>query len=340
MAPNKTMLSGVTHTSKRGLPKCVLQDKVKNDNDVISVCGTVKAAILEGDRGAQGLVAMSVYDQKPVHFLSMTCESIKWVLKKRPVWNPDRRAMVDVTYLRLNLIDDCNNKMNAVDISDQLRNQYRMTHWLRNRKWWWSIFMWGMGVLLTNAYKVYTRTMDLEGVPKSQRLSHYLFLLSVATAWIDRSETDIRHVKRTREKKRRHEENEQSQTHTPPPPHAHGTQRSALVTASPASSTKPSKAPRINDNSLHPDTGVLCLCLNHFGNFHLPQPSASKHPSCAMHRWLKGREAGSCSQIRGNIVCCSTCKVNLCTQCFHMFHTVKDIVGCRVKLASKLTNDE
>ena len=98
----------------------------------------------------------------------------------------------------------------------------------------------------------------------------------------------------------------------------------------------PSKAPRINNNSLHPNTGSLRCRLNHFGCFHSPMPSQSKHPSCALHRWLMGRDPGSHSQIRGHVVCCTACKVNLCTQCFHVFHTVKDIVGEKVELSSML----
>jgi len=310
-----------------------MQEQVKSENDIFSVRGTVRAAVLEGDNELPELVAMSVYDNKPVHFLSMTCQSVKWIEKTRSVWNNIKREMTDITFLRINLIDHYNNKMNAVDVSDQLRNDYRMTHWLRHRKWWWSIFMHGMGVLLTNAYKVYTRTMDNEGVPRSQRLTHYGFLLSVSTAWIDRNETDVRHVKRIRKKKRKQEEGaQQCNQATPTPLH-----RTRLVPVT-ADKSAPAKAPRINDNALHPDTGHLRSRLNHFGIFHAPLPSESKHPSCALHRWMMGRDTGSCSQIRGNVVCCGVCKVNLCLQCFNVFHTAKDIVKCKEELASKLSD--
>jgi len=333
---NKTMLSGVTRVAKRGIPKMVVQDQVKNENDIVSVRGTIKAAVLEGDSAIPDLVAMIVYDNKPVHFLSMTCTSIKWIEKTRSVWNQEEKEMVDINFLRVNLIDDYNNKMNAVDISDQLRNNYRMTLWLRHRKWWWSIYMYGMGVLLTNAYKVYTRTMDNARVPNSQRLTHYGFLLSIGTAWVDREETDIRHIKRVRERKKRQQEKQQQQTPvTPTPLYLHGTRKRTAVTNLTSPKT-PSKAPRINNNSLHPNTGSLRCRLNHFGCFHSPMPSQSKHPSCALHRWLMGRDPGSHSQIRGHIVCCTACKVNLCTQCFHVFHTVKDIVGEKVELSSML----
>jgi len=244
--------------------------------------------------------------------------------------------MVPVSFLRINLINDYNNKMNAVDVSDQLRNTYCMTHWLRQRKWWWPIFLWGMGVLLTNSYKVYTRVMDSEQVPRSQRLTHYDFLLSICTAWIDRGEDDIRHIARNRARKRKREEN--CNVVTPQPIHGHGTRGSSVSSKlSEPSSKRSPKATRLNENTLHPETGSLRHRLDHFGCFHSPIRSESKHPSCAMHRWLLGRDTGSCSQVKGNILCCSVCHVNLCAQCFNIFHTVPDVVKAKSELAIKLS---
>ena len=40
-------------------------------------------------------------------------------------------------------------------IADQLRGVYRLDRFVRNKKWWWSILFWYLGVLLTNAYKLY-----------------------------------------------------------------------------------------------------------------------------------------------------------------------------------------
>jgi hypothetical protein len=65
-------------------------------------------------------------------------------------------------FLRLNLIDMYNNNMNLVDLADQLRNHYRFNHWLRNRKWWWAIFLWAVGVAATNAYIMYDRMYEEE----------------------------------------------------------------------------------------------------------------------------------------------------------------------------------
>ena len=102
--------------------------------------GTVKAAVLKGDKECPDLVASSVYDTKPVHFLLMVCESLKWVVKEKDVYNVDTGIKEKMKFLRMAYINDYNNEMGDVDIADQYCNVYRFDHWLQNRKWWWSIF--------------------------------------------------------------------------------------------------------------------------------------------------------------------------------------------------------
>ena len=67
---NKVRISGPTQKSGRGLPQCVLQEEKTSPLEICQVHGTVKAAVLEGDSEMPDLVAVSYYDQKPVHFLS------------------------------------------------------------------------------------------------------------------------------------------------------------------------------------------------------------------------------------------------------------------------------
>ena len=45
------------------------QEEVKDRQKQIEVRGTVKAAVLEGDKDCFGLVVSSVYNTKPVHYL-------------------------------------------------------------------------------------------------------------------------------------------------------------------------------------------------------------------------------------------------------------------------------
>jgi hypothetical protein len=190
---NKILLEGVARKA-RGIPQLVYQEEIQKKSIEATVRGTVKAAVLEGDADCPNLVAVSVYDTKPVHFISMVSECIEWVTKSRKMWNAAVQAMVAVEFLRLNINDDYNGEMNDVDISDHLRTIYKFDHWLRNKKWWWAIFLYAMGVLLTNAYLVYCSVMDEAGVETKNRRTHYQFLLEVATSWIDLKEPDIRTI--------------------------------------------------------------------------------------------------------------------------------------------------
>ena len=170
---NKVLAHGVTRKGHRGLPSCVIQKEVISRAEQITVRGTVKAAVLEGDPNCPQLIASSVYDTKPVHYLSMTSTELKWVEVKKPVYNVDSGKIEKLSFLRMNHIDAYNREMGNVDVADQLRGNYRFDHWLRNRKWWWSIFFWGLGVVLTNAYIIYKKVNQAEGVEKKNFLSQH-----------------------------------------------------------------------------------------------------------------------------------------------------------------------
>ena len=71
------------------------------------------------------------------------------------MYNVETGKVEALKLLRLNKIDKYNNGMGDVDVDDQLRGVYRLDRWVRNRKWWWSMLFWYMGVLLTNSYKLY-----------------------------------------------------------------------------------------------------------------------------------------------------------------------------------------
>ncbi len=80
---NSVMVHSVARKSGRGLPKVVVQEEIKNAKEAEKVRGTTKAAVLEGDPDCPQLVAFSVYDTKPVHFLSMAATSLKWIEKSK-----------------------------------------------------------------------------------------------------------------------------------------------------------------------------------------------------------------------------------------------------------------
>ena len=75
--------------------------------------------------------------------------------------------------------------MGNVDIADQLRAFYRIDTWLQNRKWWWSILFWAIGVILTNSYLLYVKVCKEECVKKEEHITHYDFLKEVGSYWLN-----------------------------------------------------------------------------------------------------------------------------------------------------------
>ena len=75
--------------------------------------------------------------------------------KSKKVYNKDAGVNIMLQFLRPVVTDDYNYGMNNVDQADQLRGTYRFDRWMRKRKWWWLIWMWGLQVLLVNAYVLY-----------------------------------------------------------------------------------------------------------------------------------------------------------------------------------------
>ena len=55
-------------------------------------------------------------------------------------------------------------------------------NWVTCRKWWFSIFLWGLDVSMVNAYLLYKSWMEMH---KSSPISHYRFRERIAEAWMD-----------------------------------------------------------------------------------------------------------------------------------------------------------
>ena len=64
-----------------------MQAELHNRKEQEKVRDTVIAAELVGDSKCPSLIAVSVYDTKPVHLLSMAVDNIKWTEKKREVYD-------------------------------------------------------------------------------------------------------------------------------------------------------------------------------------------------------------------------------------------------------------
>ena len=56
--------------------------------------------------------------------------------------------------------------MGGVDLGDQLRGTYCIDKGVLNRKWWWSILFWSIGVMITNAYVIYLHVNLENGIKK------------------------------------------------------------------------------------------------------------------------------------------------------------------------------
>lgn len=115
-----------------------------------------------------------------MHYLSTIDSTVQSVfVRSYSVWDP----VLTRTISRLNVIYDYNQNMNSVDISYQLRNQYRVDHtWWRNTKWSWSIFIWILGVTKVNSYIIYKRSCKQH---KKEPIKHLDFTMQIAEARSD-----------------------------------------------------------------------------------------------------------------------------------------------------------
>ena len=111
---NKVCISGPTRKSGLGLPKCVVQEEVRNVNDIRPVQGAVKTAVLQSDPEVPDLLAVSYYDQEPVHFLSTICQKIKWVQCEKKVFCVESDQVESLKFLRLSINNDYNYGMGGV----------------------------------------------------------------------------------------------------------------------------------------------------------------------------------------------------------------------------------
>ena len=311
----KVMVHGVTRPSLRGIPSLIKQEEVKRKKDLELVRHTVKAAKLEGDTICKDLVSISLYDTKPVYFLTNSCAEIKWISKTKKVYDASKKKTINMQFPRLNVVDFYNNNMGNVDLADQLRNYYRIdTSWHRNRKWWWSIWWWGFQVLLTNsyiAYKKYHLFLDSDKI-----LTHYDFIKAIALSWINREQYWPK--EQTKKIKRKPDDN-QIMTR----------QKKRVEFESLSSSSNNSKCIRINDSTLHPVSGKLNCRLNTSVQ-HFPEEPKTKRPRCALHRWARGREEG---EVMKQVLTCSVCRVNLCISCFNIFHKEANLLDRKDAIA-------
>jgi len=194
----------------------------------------------------------------------------------------------------LNVNDDYNNGMGSVDIADQLRLFYRFHHWMRKSKWWHSIFWWGFGVQLVNAYKCYSVHHKLM---RSKPLSHYDFQKSVGDSWVSNYASD------------------EAVT-------AAATASTSSLTVS-SLGTERTRRPRFCDASLDPMSGICRKRLDRTLG-HWPYPG-KRTDYCQLHRWATGSSCKN-NRVYTNVVKCIDYNVALCAgDCFMIFHSEWDL---------------
>jgi hypothetical protein len=324
----KVSVHGVARQSGRGVPKCVEQVAQTTKDMIIKNRGTVMVAKLIGEPKLKDFVAISCYDVKPFYFLTNSWSEIKWIKKTRKVWSSAKKKLVTLPYFRLNVFDVYNHNMNNVDISDQLRNVYRWDHWMRKRKWWWSLMFWAFQVMITNAYITYSKYMKMmRMVP----LSHYQFLQKVTTVWITQGTKFFRLKKRNDNMSIVDDRSSVSSITTTSclskrTFHSAMTNNDSITTRMQMATKRKKRNMQFSDTSLDPFKGSLRCRLDHTNVKHMPTrvvktTKGGNNKYCQMHYWATKKKQF------GDLMRCEACEVNLCIDCYSIFHEESSIVA-------------
>lgn len=246
------------------------------------------------------------------------------------------RKPVKVPFYRLNVADEYNNKMGRVDVGDQLRNYYRFDHFMRKRKWWWSFWMWCMGMLLTNSYILYKKFCELHRV--KPRYSHYEFVCFVGRAWL-------------------HPEKYFSY-YCSPSSRSNVSTSSSLPEASRVVEVKlPGRRKRLLKNNLAEESLVAVkkfrlsgftdatlsnknpIFSSRMDKFKSHFPANINYtlssPRCQLHTWATNSKVRKKAQV----VRCQTCNVHLCIDCFEVFHVTPDLLQIKDKLCKQMMKE-
>ena len=82
--------------------------------------------------------------------------------------------------------------MNSVDVANQLQNSYYFQHWMKRRKWWWELFMWGFAVMLVDTYNFYKKAhLIIWFKKKDEILSQYEFRKGIALSSIQKKTENV-----------------------------------------------------------------------------------------------------------------------------------------------------
>ena len=182
-------------------------------------------------------------------------------------------------FLQLNVNDDCNYGMSGADNSDQIRGYYCFDHWLRNYKWWHSMFWWGVQVLMVNYYQWYCESH--KGIQETL-MNQCECQKMKSLFWLDKQYFDNKPPRSTQDNR-------------------------SICTLSITSSTVricESARSRILASALNPLTGALRGRLNR-GTAHWPlNPSFAgiRKAEWQMHWWVIGKQKYNNVEFANNIM--------------------------------------
>ena len=73
----------------RGIPTCIKQYEWKSKKAHIETKGTKKKSVMKGNLKLTRPIRASVYENKPVHYIFMFSEELKWVVNDKECFNVD-----------------------------------------------------------------------------------------------------------------------------------------------------------------------------------------------------------------------------------------------------------
>ena len=167
---------------------------------------------------------------------------------------------------------------------------------MRQRKWWWAIFVWLLGVSTTNGYVIYKRVREAAGVTP---LSHREFIEAVV------ADLSARIVANRATRKNR-----------VIPLGCAGSKRKRTSDASSVSSSSSSKtehrSPKITSAFLD-----NCGRLNRMLDHKLEELHSTHSKRCQYCNWKCQKKSYTRAYVR-----CTSCDVNLCLTCWSEFHGI------------------
>ena len=83
------MFHGVVQEKGKGVPSCLFKNKETSKIAHAKARWNLKVAALKGDHSISGIVALYLYDSKPLYFMSNACELVKWNKMTCKVWSKE-----------------------------------------------------------------------------------------------------------------------------------------------------------------------------------------------------------------------------------------------------------